>query len=60
MAFRSCLQGLTHLTKLTRLDINMYEAFIDCIYLSVIAELTTLQHLCIPPPYDLSHLSSLR
>jgi hypothetical protein len=55
----SCLQGLTHLTKLTRLDIGMNET-IHPYPLSVVARLTTLQVLCIPPPRDPSHLSALK
>jgi hypothetical protein len=55
----SCLQGLCHLTSLTRLEISAVNPR-GYHPLSAVAGLTTLQCLCLPPPHDPSLLSTLR
>ena len=55
----SCLQGLAHLTNLTRLTIRTSDV-IGCQPLSVIAGLTSLRCMRLPSPPDPLPLSSLR
>lgn len=55
----SCLQGLGHLTNLTRLTIRTSDV-IGCQPLSVIAGLTSLRCMRLPSPPDPSPLSALR